>query len=96
MVQTFMGSANSKPRGKIMKFFELDTYCKGDFYIDDLGWEEKERTASNYGKSEVMARMLLEKRHMTNALLTHISCNYRETDHVGDLGGCSKRVQPIW
>lgn len=59
-------------------FFERYT-CKS-LYIDDV---KKEREASNYGKTEII-RDILEKRY-DRKLITHITCNYRDTDNVGDL-----------
>lgn len=59
-------------------FFEK--YLCNSLYVDDV---KKERRASNFGKSEVV-RDILEKRY-DKKLLTHITCNFRETDHVGDI-----------
>lgn len=74
-VVTEFESINS-PDGK--DFF-YKKYSRFRFYFDDV---KKEKTASNYGKSEVM-RDLIEKRY-DNQALTYITCNYKE-GYAGDI-----------
>lgn len=65
-------------RGGKYLFFERYT-CRS-LYIDDV---KKEREASNYGKTEVI-KDILEKRY-DRKLITHITCNFRETDQQGNI-----------
>jgi DNA replication protein DnaC len=62
------------------KYLFFEKYLCRSLYIDDV---KKEKTASNYGKSEVI-KEILEKRYDLK-LRTYITCNYRESDSVGDL-----------
>ena len=64
--------------GEKSLFFEK--YLCKCLYIDDV---KKEKTASNYGKTEVI-KEILEKRY-DKKLRTLITCNYRDSDNSSDL-----------
>lgn len=66
----------SSPEGKDLFYKKYSSFR---YYFDDV---KKEKTASNYGKSEIM-RDLIEKRYDRQAL-TYMTCNYKE-GYSGDI-----------